>query len=175
MHKRPILFFFSICICLWSCTKKPSDPSASPQDKETGELTPRDIYDLAIATEDDISTIYQGGEHLSHEASGDLSIYATEDYAEETCGIALVMENKNTKKSISAVIKAKFRIPDNEINEIQRLYRLKPGQVASIGCSHICHRGHSYMIQREIVSAEYADPVSTIDEQPPADSTKHAS
>ena len=58
---------------------------------------------------------------------------------------------------MAAVIKAKFKLPGNNIDEMIRLYQLEPGQSLSIGCSHICHQENSYMIQREIVSAGYTE------------------
>lgn len=172
---RSVTLLMVLCMCFWACSTTSSDPSALPQDKKTGELTRRDIYELAIATENDISRTHHG-DSFGNEASGDLSIYAHENDSKEACGISLIMENKNTEKYISAIIKAKFSIPNNDIHELKRLYQLKPGQAVAIGASHICHQGHSYMIQREIVSATYT---KSIDQQQhsesSSDSTKHTS
>lgn len=151
-----IVLFALLSISLYSCSKRTSDPSALPEDKHTSELTYMDIYKLALASENGGGMDFHG-EAFGKEATDDLSIYANGGCGKDECGIALVMENKNDEKAIYAVIKAKFRLPGNDINEMIRLYFLEPGQALSIGCSHICHQDNSYMIQREIVSAGYSE------------------
>jgi len=113
-----------------------------------------DIYHLALESENGGGMDFQG-DSFGNDATDDLSIYANGSCGEEDCGISLVMENKNPEKSIVAVIKSKFKLPGNNINEMIRMYQLKPGEALSIGCSHICHQENSFMIQREVVSAGY--------------------
>ncbi|WP_084370415.1 hypothetical protein [Reichenbachiella faecimaris] len=164
MHKQSVLIlvlFLSIC----SCSKRTTDPSAPPEEKHTSELTYMDIYNLALASENGGGMDFHG-DAFGNEASDDLSIYANGSCGKGDCGISLIMENKNIERSISAVIKAKFRLPGNDINEMIRMYQLQPGEALSIGCSHICHQDNSYMIQREVVSAGYIEDdagVSTLD------------
>lgn len=151
-----LVFLLSIC----SCSKRTTDPSAPPEEKHTSELTYMDIYNLALASENGGGMDFQGDD-FGNEASDDLSIYANGSCGKGECGISLIMENKNTEKQISAVIKAKFKLPGNDISEMVRMYQLQPGQAMSIGCSHICHQDNSYMIQREIVSAGYIQEEAT--------------
>jgi hypothetical protein len=148
-----ILFITSL-FTIVSCGQKKSDPNAKPEDKEPSELTIDDIYEISLASENGGGSPYQGQE-IGKNATGELSIYADGECGGEDCGILLVLENKNSRKSITAVIKAKFKLPNNPINKITRMYNLTPHEVVSIGCSHICHKGNSYMIQREIISADY--------------------
>lgn len=159
-----LILVASLSIC--ACSKRASDPSALPEDKHTSELTYVDIYNLALASENGGGMDFHG-EASSNEASDDLSIYANGSCGKGDCGISLIMENKNSKRAISAVIKAKFKLPGNDISEMVRMYQLQPGQALSIGCSHICHQDNSYMIQREVVSAGYME---TIQESPSGDS-----
>ncbi|WP_422358762.1 hypothetical protein [Reichenbachiella sp.] len=155
MSKKSVLFLI-IFLSIYACSKKTSDPSAHPEDKHTSELTYIDIYNLALAAENGGGMDFHG-DSFGSDATDDLSIYANGSCGKEECGISLVMENKNAEKAISAVIKAKFKLPGNDINEMTRMYQLQPGQALSIGCSHICHQENSYMIQREIVSAGYSE------------------
>lgn len=155
MSKLSVLVFIvSLGIC--SCSKRTSDPTALPEDKHTSELTYMDIYNLALAAENGGGMDFHG-DSFGNDASDDLSIYANGSCGKGDCGISLVMENKNAEKAISAVIKAKFKLPGNDISEMIRMYQLQPGQALSIGCSHICHQDNSYMIQREVVSAGYTE------------------
>lgn len=165
-----LLVFFSICLC--SCIKKSSNPDALPQDKHVSELTYIDIYHIALAAENGGGVDFHG-DSFGNDAADDLSIYANGGCGNDDCGISLVMENKNAEKSISAVIKAKFKLPGNAVDEMIRVYRLEPGQATSIGCSHICHQENSYMIQREIVSAGYTASPSI--EPLPIDSVENSS
>lgn len=155
MSKKSVLFLI-ISLSIYACSKRTSDPSALPEDKHTSELTYMDIYNLALAAENGGGMDFHG-DSFGNDATDDLSIYANGSCGKEECGISLVMENKNAEKAISAVIKAKFKLPGNDINEMTRMYQLQPGQALSIGCSHICHQDNSYMIQREIVSAGYIE------------------
>lgn len=170
MLKQYFLFVL-VPLCICSCSKRASDPSALPEDKHPSELTYMDIYNLALAAENGGGMDFHG-DAFGNEAADDLSIYANGGCGKEECGISLVMENKNAEKPISAVIKAKFKLPGNNINEMIRMYELQPGQALSIGCSHICHQDNSYMIQREIVSAGYII-LNKSPEQTGSDSTKN--
>lgn len=168
MTKTSVLFLiisFSIC----ACSKRTSDPSALPEDKHTSELTYMDIYNLALADENGGGMDFHG-DSFGNDATDDLSIYANGGCGKDECGISLVMENKNAERAISAVIKAKFKLPGNDINEMIRMYQLQPGQALSIGCSHICHQDNSYMIQREIVSAGYIESTESTETDSTSDS-----
>ncbi|MEO9966608.1 MAG: hypothetical protein ABJF11_12500 [Reichenbachiella sp.] len=155
MIKQLLLIAF-ISNSLFSCTQRASDPSAPPEEKHPSELTYIDIYNLALAAENGGGLDFHG-DAFGNEATGDISIYASGNCSKDNCGKSLIMENKNTEKSIGVVIKAKFKLPGNKINEMVRLYQLSAGQTTSIGCSHICHQDNSYMIQREIISAGYVE------------------
>ncbi|MEO9806113.1 MAG: hypothetical protein ABJF04_22830 [Reichenbachiella sp.] len=170
---KQYLLFVLVTLCTCSCSKRTSDPSALPEDKHTSELTYMDIYNLALAAENGGGMDFHG-DAFGNDAEDDLSIYANGGCGKEECGISLVMENKNAERSISAVIKAKFKLPGNNINEMIRMYELLPGQALSIGCSHICHQDNSYMIQREIVSAGYVESKES-DNQVKTDSTESIS
>lgn len=161
MFKSSVLFLI-LLLSICACSKKTSDPSALPEDKHTSELTYMDIYNLALASENGGGMDFHG-DSFGNDATDDLSIYANGSCGKAECGISLVMENKNNEKAIAAVIKAKFKLPGNNINEMIRMYELQPGQALSIGCSHICHQDNSYMIQREIVSAGYTEAKPEID------------
>lgn len=160
-----------VIISISACSKKASDPSARPEDKHASELTYLDIYNIALAAENGGGMDFHG-DPFGNEASNDLSIYANGSCGKDECGISLVMENKNSQKAVAAVIKAKFKLPGNNISEMVRMYQLQPGQSLSIGCSHICHQENSYMIQREIVSAGYIE-VEETSETAPADTTEN--
>ncbi|MEP2026397.1 MAG: hypothetical protein ABJH98_08325 [Reichenbachiella sp.] len=165
MNKLLVLFFVTL-LSVCSCSKRTTDPSAPPEEKHTSELTYMDIYNLALASENGGGMDFQGDD-FGNDASDDLSIYANGSCGKGDCGISLIMENKNIESPISAVIKAKFKLPGNNINEMIRMYQLQPGEALSIGCSHICHQDNSYMIQREVVSAGYmkADTISADSEE----------
>lgn len=156
-----LLRFLFIFICLSSCVKKPSDPLAPPEEKDVSELTSQDIFKIALVSQNASGTAYTG-QVTGNDARDEISIYADGNCGSDDCGIKLLMENKNSRKEIQAAIKLKFKLPENENSEITRLYTLKPKEAISIGCSHICHRKSSYMIQREIVMAAFVTPSETI-------------
>ncbi|UXX78411.1 hypothetical protein N7E81_13700 [Reichenbachiella carrageenanivorans] len=151
-----------ILLSLGACSKRTTDPSAPPEEKQASELTYKDIYELALASQNGGGAAFEGNE-FSKEATDDISIYANGSCSKKKCGIALIMENKNAERPIAAVIRAKFKLPGNKIDEMLREYELLPGQALSIGCSHICHQDNSYMIQREIVSARYTESIKNAD------------
>lgn len=158
-----------VSLSLGACSKRTSDPSAPPEEKQASELTYEDIYELALASQNGGGTTFDGSD-FGKEAIDDISIYANGSCSKKTCGISLVMENKNSERPIIAVIRAKFKLPRNDIDEMLREYELLPGQALSIGCSHICHQDNSYMIQREIVSARYTEAIENADVTQPKSS-----
>ena len=73
--------------------------------------------------------------------------------ANKKCGSGLKLRN-TARDSVQAVIKFSFKLPDNPINEMSRIYSVASNEIINLGCSVFCYAGQEYGINVTIESAE---------------------
>ncbi|MEP5611595.1 MAG: hypothetical protein ABJP45_05065 [Cyclobacteriaceae bacterium] len=141
-----LLFFLSFC----STPAKQNETTAeSPQSSED-TLTYMQIYDLVI--QETGERIEWHGEEVDKSALEFLTITENGPCGQNDCGKALVLNNTSTNQ-VHVLVHSPFQIED-VTSELATKYTIEANSTISIGCSHLCYAGDSYLFERRIVGAK---------------------
>jgi hypothetical protein len=161
-----ILFTLLFCTLLISCSSStnsennnsdeeaPEEKTPETTNKDLSELTYRDVVDLVF--KDQGEGVEWHGEEMPNTLISLISIGNEGDCGEGDCGKSMYISNTDSTKSIEVIMKGAYDL-EGDIGYIARKYILSPGEKLSIGCSHLCYDGKSYLFDRKIVGSAYIE------------------
>ncbi|MEQ9402925.1 MAG: hypothetical protein RIM99_05015 [Cyclobacteriaceae bacterium] len=146
-----LLIPFSLCILLSFCSTPIKEKETSVEEPaDEPALTYMELYNLVI--QETGQRIEWHGEELEKDATTFLTISEGEPCGENDCGRAMFLEN-TSEGTIHVVIQAPFQIED-VTSHLATQYSITGNSKISIGCSHLCYDGESFLFERRIVGAK---------------------
>jgi len=157
-----LLLTLLFCSIIVSCSTSNSSENESAEEQETEESPKKDISELTYSDVIDLVFQDQGegvewhGEEVPNTLALSVAISSEEACGEGDCGKAMYITSTDSTKTIEVIMKGAYDL-EGDIGYIARKYDLAPGQKLSLGCSHLCFNGKSYLFDRQVVGSAYIE------------------
>lgn len=148
---------------LFNFCSTPAKENESTEEEDV--LTYMELYEMVVQGTG--TRVEWHGEALDQSAVNMLTIFKEGKCGEKECGDAVFIENVSDNM-IDFIVQAPFQI-DDVTSELATRYSIEGNTKISIGCSHLCYDGESYLFERRIVGAKEiteADQTPLIDLNP---------
>lgn len=156
MNKKLIICFLVVFTIVGACKEK------SNQVDEASKMVEEPLKDISELTYPEIFYLLHNEEEYGMDFHGDLFGQEAASYvtfinsANPDCGEAVTIKSSNADSTIQVAVKTTFSFPNNPINELVRIYKVKPEATIPVGHNKLCYNGDEYAINREIVSAGFS-------------------